>query len=173
VVATKHGTSIVNEDNSVEEPKEAEHAEDTNRLTQILDPVWIGLVLGDSKWYPEKSCFQLANDYRHSGRTAEQCVRNFIDWQTAKAGVAGFALGLPGLAFMPLTAPADLVSATYLQLRMVAVIGLLFGWDPRSDQFKTLAYMSLLGSAAGEIARDFGIPPKMITVHLQSFLRTP
>ena len=40
---------------------------------------------------------------------------------------------------------------------MVAVIGLLYGWDPRSDQFKTIAYMSLLGSAAGEIARDFGV----------------
>jgi hypothetical protein len=142
VVATTDGNSIVNEDNSVDVPKEAEHAEDTNRLTQILDTVWNGLLLDDSRWYPEKSCFQLADDYRHSRRTPEQSVRNFIDWQTTKAGVSGFASGLPGLALMPLTAPADLVSTTYLQLRMVAVIGLLFGWDPRSDQFKTLAYMS-------------------------------
>jgi hypothetical protein len=141
----------------VDEHQEAEQSEDTSRLTQILDTVWNGIVLGDSKWNPEKSCFQLADDYRRSGRTPEQCVENFIDWQTAKAGAAGFALGLPGLVFMPLTAPADLVSATYLQLRMVAVIGLLFGWDPRSDQFKTIAYVSLLGSAAGEVIRDFGI----------------
>ena len=126
-------------------------------LTQILDAVWNGIVLADSYWNPEKSCFDLAEEYRRSGRTPEQCAENFIDWQTAKAGVTGFALGLPGLAFMPVTAPADLTSTTYLQLRMVAVIGLLYGWDPRSDQFRTIAYMSLLGSAAAEVARDFGV----------------
>ena len=164
----------VTEDNSTDAPTEAElaktkptetepkatdpvDAEDAGRLTRIFDAVWNGIVLSDSKWNPEKSCFQLADEYRHSGRTPEQCVENFIDWQTAKAGVAGFALGLPGFALMPVTAPADLVSTAYLQLRMVAVIGLLFGWNPRSDQFRTIAYVSLLGSAAGEMARDFGI----------------
>jgi len=130
---------------------------EAGRVTQILDAVWNGVVLADSKWNPEKSCFQLADDYRRSGRTTDQCVENFIDWQTAKAGMAGFALGLPGLAFMPVTAPTDLVSTTYLQLRMAAVIGLLYGWDPRSDQFRTIAYMSLLGSAAAEVAREFGV----------------
>lgn len=40
---------------------------------------------------------------------------------------------------------------------IVVGLGLLHGGDPRSDQCKTIAYVSLLGSAAGEIARDFGI----------------
>ena len=124
---------------------------------QMLDTVWNEIVLGDSKLSPEKSCFELADDYRHSGKTAEQCAENFITWQTAKAGAAGTALGLPGFAAMPITVPADFLSVAYLQLRMVAVIGLLFGWDVRSDQFRTMAYLSLLGSAAGELTRDLGI----------------
>lgn len=141
----------------MEQPDEAVKTEDANRLTQMLDAVWEGIVLGESKWNPEKSCFQLAEEYRDSRMTPEECADNFINWQTAKAGAAGFALGLPGFAFMPVTIPADLVSVAYLQLRMVAVIGLLFGWNARSDQFRTMAYLSLLGSAAGEAARDFGI----------------
>jgi uncharacterized protein (DUF697 family) len=141
----------------VETNDEAAEAADANRLSQILDTIWDGIILGDSKWNPEKSCFDLAAEYRDSRMTPEECADNFINWQTAKAGAAGFALGLPGFAFMPLTIPADFVSVSYLQLRMVAVIGLLFGWDARSDQFRTTAYISLLGSAAGELARDFGI----------------
>ncbi len=136
---------------------EAGRAEEAGRLTQILDTIWNEIVLGDSKLSPEKSCFELADDYRHSGKTPEQCAENFIAWQTAKAGAAGFALGLPGFAAMPITVPADFLSVAYLQLRMVAVIGLLFGWDVRSDQFRTMAYLSLLGSAAGELVRDLGI----------------
>lgn len=99
----------------------------------------------------------MADGYRHSGKTAEECAENFIGWQTAKTGAAGFALGLPGFAAMPLTVPADFLSAAYLQLRMVAMTGILFGWDVRSDQFRTMAYLCLLGSAAGEFARDLGI----------------
>jgi len=138
-------------------PDEAAKPDEAGRLMQILDSIWNGIVLGDSKWNPEKSCYDLAADYRHSGKTVEECAENFIAWQTAKAGATGFALGLPGFAAMALTIPADFVSVSYLQLRMVAVIGLLFGWDARSDQFRTMAYMCLLGSAMGEIARDFGI----------------
>ncbi|WP_298162654.1 EcsC family protein [Acidocella sp.] len=132
-------------------------AGDAGRLTQILDTIWNEIVLGDSKLSPEKSCFELANDYRHSGKTPDECAENFIGWQTAKAGAAGFVLGLPGFAAMPVTVPADFMSVAYLQLRMVAVVGLLFGWDVRSDQFRTMAYLSLLGSAAGELVRDLGI----------------
>ncbi len=138
-------------------PETTAPAEEAGRVTQMLDTIWNEIVLGDSKLNPEKSCFDLADEYRHSGKTAEECAENFIGWQTAKAGAAGFALGLPGFAAMPLTVPADFLSVAYLQLRMVAVIGILFDWDVRSDQFRTMAYLSLLGSAAGELTRDLGI----------------
>lgn len=141
----------------MDHPLSAEIAAEPDRPTQVLDLLWNGIVLADTRWNPAKSCFQLADDYRRSGRTPKQCVDNFIAWQTAKAGVAGFALGIPGFAMMPFTVPGDLASATYLQLRMIAVIGLLFGWDVRSDQFRTIAYMSLLGSAAGEVVRDVSV----------------
>ncbi|MEJ0047098.1 MAG: EcsC family protein [Rhodospirillales bacterium] len=131
--------------------------EPPRRLTEALDGIWKGVVLADNRFHPDKSCFQLAEEYRRTGRTPLGCANKFVAWQAAKAAMAGFALGLPGIAAMPITVPVDFASVAYLQLRMVAVIGLLFGWEPESDQLRSIAYMSLLGSAGAEAAHDAGV----------------
>jgi hypothetical protein len=122
---------------TVEQAEENTTTANAGWLAKFLDAVWVKVVIGDTKFNPEKSCYQLAAEYIDSGRTPEECARNFINWQTGKAGAAGFALGLPGFAAMPLTIPADLASVSYLQLRMVAVIGIMFGWEATSDQLRT------------------------------------
>src|SRR5262249_23090847 len=129
----------------------------SNWMTDLLNTVWEGVILGDSRWNPGRSCYDLAEEYRNSGRSPQECVGNFIDWQTAKAGGTGFVLGLPGLAFGILTIPSDLTFTAYLQLRMVAVIALLHSWDVKSDRLKTLAMLSMLGSGAAQTIRKFGI----------------
>ncbi len=126
-------------------------------IARSLDAVWDGVVIGNSKWNPDRTCYELADEYRRSRRTVDECVRNFITWQTAKAGGAGFVLGLPGLAFGIVTIPADLTVTIYLQLRMVAVIALLHGWDAKSDRLKTLAFLSMLGTGAAETVRAAGV----------------
>ncbi|QCG89133.1 EcsC family protein [Azospirillum sp. TSH100] len=131
--------------------------EQKNWMYDLLDSVWDGVVLAESEWNPEKSCYQLYEEYKKSGRTPDECVENFIDWQTAKAAGSGFLLGLPGLAFGVVTIPADLTLSTYLQMRMIAVIALLYGWDPKSDRLKTLALLSMLGSSAAEAVRAAGV----------------
>ena len=130
---------------------------DDGWLATSLAVIWEKVVIGDSKFNPEKSCHKLASDYMNSGKTPEESARNFINWQTGKAGLTGFALGLPGFSAMPLTIPADLASVSYLQLRMIAVIGILFGWEATSDQLRTVAFSCLLGTAAGEAAREVGV----------------
>jgi uncharacterized protein (DUF697 family) len=141
----------------VEQAEENTKTADAGWLAKSLDFLWGTVVIGDTKFNPEKSCYQLAANYTDSGKTPEECARNFINWQTGKAGATGFALGLPGLAAMPLTIPADLASVSYLQLRMIAVIGILFGWEATSDQLRTVAFSCLLGTAAGEAVRDVGV----------------
>lgn len=126
-------------------------------LSKAVAVIWEKAIIGESNFSPEKSCHQLAKDYIDSGKTREQCARNFIKWQSSKAGLSGFALGLPGTTAMAITIPADLASAAYIQLRMIAVIGILFGWDPKSDQLRTIAFSCLLGSIVGETTRDVGV----------------
>lgn len=45
----------------------------------------------------------------------------------------------------------------YVQLRMVATIGRIYGFDPKEDRVRTLAYASLLGSGATEMLGKVGV----------------
>lgn len=142
---------------SVDDGNVDRRAADEGWLDKALTVIWKEAIIGDGQYSPDKSCYQLAAEYRDSGKSPEQCARNFIKWQTGKSGAAGFALGLPGFAAMPITIPADLASTSYFQLRMIAVIGILFGWEPKSDQLRTVAFGCLLGTVAGETVRDVGV----------------
>jgi hypothetical protein len=125
---------------------------------KLFDTVWAGVVAGDSKWNPEKSCYDLAREFRESGRSLADCVQGFIDWQAAKAGAGGFVLGLPGIVTSAVSIPADLTMTTYIQLRMVAVIALLKGWDIRANGMKTVALLCLLGTDAAGFIKQLGLP---------------
>jgi hypothetical protein len=134
-----------------------QETKDINFVEKALDFVWNQVVAGDGSWNPDTSCYALAEEYKISDKSIESCVENFIYWQALKTTGTGFVLGLPGVVFMGVTIPADLASATYLQLRMIAVIALLHGWDIKSDRVRTLAYLSLLGSGASEALRLAGV----------------
>lgn len=58
---------------------------------------------------------------------------------------------------MAVGVPANITSVLYVQLRMIAAIAIMAGYDPRQDQVQTLAYTCLLGSAAGDVIKDAGI----------------
>jgi hypothetical protein len=133
----------------------------TSWQLRLFDTVWDGVVAGNSQWNPEKSCYDLAAEFRRSGRGTAECVQSFIDWQTAKAGAGGFVLGLPGIMTSAVSIPADLTRTKYIQLRMVAVIALLKGWDIRANGLKTAALLCLLGSAAARFMEELGLPAKL------------
>jgi len=141
---------------------------------KLFDTVWAGVVGGGGQWNPEKSCYDLANDFRRGGRSVAECVQGFIDWQAAKAGAGGFVLGLPGIVTSAVSIPADLTMTTYIQLRMVAVIALLKGWDVRANGMKTVALLCLLGTDAAGFIRQLGLPvPAHSTPRLFETLPAP
>jgi hypothetical protein len=140
--------------------------------TKLFDTVWAGVVSGASQWNPEKSCFDLATEFGRSRRSPDASVQSFVDWQTAKAGAGGFVLGLPGIVLSAVSIPADLTMTTYIQLRMVAVIALLRGWDVHANGIKTVAMLSLLGSGATEFIGQLGLPTKGESTPLM-FVRLP
>lgn len=86
--------------------------------------------------------------------TPEEQANSLIRWQITKASTSGFLTGLGGLLTLPLTIPANMTSVFYIQLRMVAAIAHMGGYDVRSDQVRTLAYTCLCGSAASDIQTD-------------------
>lgn len=100
---------------------------------------------------------ELAEDYMKGNGSLESKVNDFIKWQKAKCFTSGFITGLGGLPLMPVTVPANISSVIYVQLRMVAAIAYIGGYDVRDDRVKTMVYACLCGDSAKRILKDAGI----------------
>lgn len=100
----------------------------------------------------------LAEEYlRANGNNKINAANSLIRWQNAKAATSGFATNLGGVMTLPISVPANLSSSLYIQLRMIAGIACIGGYDVRDDRTKTLCYVCLTGSSAAELIKDAGI----------------
>jgi hypothetical protein len=99
---------------------------------------------------PFESAKKLADYYSKRLETKDKAVQSLIRMQIAKASTSGFVTGLGGIITIPVTLPANVVSVALIQVRMATAIAYLNGFDPREDRVKTLVYLTLCGSAAGE-----------------------
>ena len=64
---------------------------------------------------------------------------------------------LGGIITLPVTIPANIGSVMYVQMRMIAAIAKMGGYDVNSDQVQTLVYMCLTGSTIADIVKETGI----------------
>ena len=58
---------------------------------------------------------------------------------------------------MPVTIPVNLASVIYVQIRMIAAIAHIGGYDLKDDRVKTLVYACMAGNGAKDILKDVGI----------------
>lgn len=101
---------------------------------------------------------ELAGYYlTHHPDNPEIAIKNFILNQKMKCSTTGFLTGLGGLITLPVTLPADLASSLYMELRMIAGIAYIRGYDLKDDTVKTLLYLCLVGNAAGDVIKQVGI----------------
>src|SRR5436309_1440706 len=77
---------------------------------------------------------KLARSYaaRHAG--PDQAVKALIAWHAGIASVAGFVTGCGGFVALPVAMPANLASALYIQVRLIAAVAHLRGHDIRSGE---------------------------------------
>jgi hypothetical protein len=99
----------------------------------------------------------LADDYLGKSRDAEAAIAKLIKFQATKASVAGAVTGLGGALTLAVTLPVNLVSVLAIQLRMVAAIARLRGYDVHSDQVRSLAFVCLVGDSVWEPIKGAGI----------------
>ncbi|MFH1119860.1 MAG: EcsC family protein [Bacteroidota bacterium] len=103
------------------------------------------------------SAEKLAHSYLKQEGTLTEKVNSLIRWQNAKAGSSGFITGLGGFATLPVAVPANLVSVLFFQVRMIAAIACMGGYDLRDDRVKSLVSVCLAGNMAKDILQEFGI----------------
>ncbi len=101
----------------------------------------------------EQGIEHLAQSYRAQYSVDDDAIKALISWQVAKAGVAGFMTNVGGVLTLPVAIPANVVSVLYVQIRMVAAIAYMRGYDLRQDQVRTFVFACLAGSAAFDILK--------------------
>ncbi len=100
---------------------------------------------------------ELAESYLRSSNSIEVASDKLVRWQLAKCGTSGFISGLGGILTLPVTVPVNMASVIYVQMRMIASIAYMGGYDIYDDRVKSLVYMCLCGTSAADIAKDMGI----------------
>lgn len=81
---------------------------------------------------------ELADSYKNDNGTLVDKANSLIRWQITKAGTSGFITGLGGIITLPIAIPANIASVLYVQIRMVAAIAHLGGYDVKDDKVKAL-----------------------------------
>ena len=105
----------------------------------------------------EKSIEELAEDYLAKTNSREKAIDKLIGYQTVLCGTNGFITGLGGLLVLPVAISANVAGVIYVQLRMIAAIAHINGYDIYSDQVRTIAYACLTGSSATKVLKNVGI----------------
>ena len=125
-----------------------------NKMVEILD------------WTYEKSlnglpgslsAQELGDNYLKKNINEEKAIKSLVKWQLSKTGTSGFLSGLGGFLTLPVTLPLNITSVIYVQMRMIATIAYIRGYDLKDDEFKTMVYMCLTGQSIADAAKSFGI----------------
>ena len=105
----------------------------------------------------EKSIEELAEDYLYKSSSKKKAIDDLIGYQTLLCGTNGFITGLGGLLVLPVAIPTNILSTIYIQLRMIAAIAYINGYDIYSDQVRTIVYACLTGSSTTKVLKNVGI----------------
>ncbi len=128
---------------------------DPGKMTEMLDVIYdkaIGKIPKVSR-----SVDDIVADYLSRYNDAKTAAKELAKYQIAKCGTSGFIAGLGGLITLPVAIPANIGSVMYVQLRMIAAIARMGGFNIRSDQVQTLVYACLTGTAVADMVKQTGI----------------
>lgn len=102
----------------------------------------------------------LVDEYRGKSETTAEAARKLISNQLIKCSTSGFLSGVGGALTLPVTVAAvsaNIGSVIYMQMRMVAALAQMGGYDIHSDQVQTMVYVCLTGKAMSDILKSAGI----------------
>ena len=87
----------------------------------------------------------------------EEHIDSIIKWAVLRGTATGFVSSVGGAITLPVTLPAGLTASLYIQLRMIAKIAYICGYDIKSEEVRTTIYCFLTGDAVKEIFKEVGI----------------
>ena len=127
-----------------------------NKGIEVLDKIYEASLNGLPAI--SKDIEDFSSDYiKQCNGNKTKAVKALVRNQKSKLASSGFLTGLGGLITLPISIPADITTSWYVQLRMIAAIAYINGYDIHSDAVKTLAYSTLVGIKVSDIIKQTGL----------------
>ena len=121
-----------------------ENAKDT--INTQITPEQVQELLG--------TCYDKAlNGVPGISQPLEEYVASYTDRYSTPEKAAGFFV----LPISIASIPANIANVLYVQLRMIAGVAMIGGYEVRTDQVQTLIYACLAGSSATDMLKEAGI----------------
>lgn len=139
------------EKETVEKAKGFEIPIDEESAGRLLDTIYRSALNGVPK--VSRSVDEMVADYTGKAKSPDDAARALAKWQVMKCGTSGFVTGLGGLITLPVAIPVNISSVMYVQMRMIACIAKMGGYDVTSDQVQTMIYMCLTGTTASDLVK--------------------
>lgn len=124
-------------------------------IMKLLDACYDKCLNGIPKISPNVE--DLANDYLKKHKTKEEACQAMIKNQIKKCTTSGFLTGFGGLITLPVSIPANVSSVIYVQMRMIACIAYMGGYELKCDQTQTFVYACLAGVSVNQLVKAFGV----------------
>lgn len=124
-------------------------------IIKMLDVLYGKCLNGISKVSPDVET--MANDYISKYKDKETACKELRKNQILKCTTSGFLTGFGGLITLPVSLPANVTSVLYVQMRMVACIAYIGGYDLHCDQTQTFVYACLAGVAVNQLVKSVGV----------------
>lgn len=102
---------------------------------------------------------------KNRGGQQENAINLLVRKHVVMAGVAGAATSIGGFTWAPITYPTNIACVIYLQLRLIAMIAHIRGWDVRRQEVKALCLACLAGISAKEVGSVVALGVRCETMH--------
>lgn len=124
-------------------------------IMKLLDSCYEKCLNGIPKVSPNVE--ELASDYLKKHKTKETACKVMIRNQIAKCATSGFLTGFGGLITLPVSIPVNVGSVLYVQMRMIACIAYMSGYELNCDQTQTFIYACLAGVSVNQLVKAVGV----------------
>lgn len=128
---------------------------EANKGVRILDSLYTKCLNGIPK--VSKPVEELARDYTKKYGYTDKAIDKLIQNQLSKNTFNGFVTSFGGFITMPVTLPANVTSVLYVQMRMVAAIAIIRGYDLNDDEVQTFVYGCMVKKAMTDVLKQGGV----------------
>lgn len=126
----------------------------TNRLiNQLLNFTYDKVKDGFLKF---DSAQQIVDDLKKSTVSDEELIQKIIRKHRFSALGAGFVTGMPGLAFLPITLPSNILGLLFIQMRLACSIAIACGNDLDDQKTRELIFLCIAGNSASSVLNGVG-----------------